>query len=64
MIVSQQIHGTHDQSSLYIGDSSRDDNSRDSGARSRNGNRVRGRGRVGQGRGAPDPFTANHQREP
>ena len=63
MSVAQQNHGTHDQSPLYNGDSSRDDNSRNSRARVRNVNRGGGRGRGGRGRGAPNPFTANHQRQ-
>ena len=61
---AQQNHGTHEQSSLYNGDSSSDDNSRDSRVGGRKGNRGRGRGRGGRGRGAPNPFTANHQRQP
>ena len=60
----QQNHDTHDQSPLHNGDSSRDDSSRASRSRGRNGNRGQGRGRGGRGRGTPNPFTANHQRQP
>ena len=63
MSVAQQNHGTLDQSPLYNGDANRHDNSRDSRARGRNGNRGQRRGREVRGRGAPNPFTANHQRQ-
>ena len=60
----QQNHDTHNQPPLHNGDSSRDDSSRTSRSRGRNGNRGQGRGRGGRGRGTPNPFTANHQRQP
>ena len=64
MRVTQPNHGMYDQSPIYTGDKSRDDNSRDRRTGGMNGNRGIGRGREGRARGAPNLFATNHQRQP